>query len=408
MHKASTWLILVLALLAGPLWSETYQTKPAEFDPRHGFRMSYYGVPSKAFSKPDPNSGCVSEHAVTAEVPFLGRDILLAIDCAKPGDKAPSVVRVDFTGKGDFTDAPTVPFHVRHTARNYYYAQIGPGSAEMDRDGDSIAISIRGYYNKRGDRRNMGVILAAARSAEMSFGDTKATVTLVDGTRNLKFNDPARVGQQNGRPVAIRASGDTVHLKIGQTELAVPYGSPVRMGGDWYTVTASEAGRQVTVEPYDGELGTVDLGENRVQRPLLVGTKHLLQLGNVAGKVALPADTYVVGNYSMVARDTGRDWTLQVPRGPGEFRKAKPFTVTPQATTSAALGEPLSAKANAQTYRRGANSPTNVRFSLELTDVNGLPVRGIYGPRGKRPDPPKLTVADASGKQVYQASMEYG
>lgn len=406
MHKAATWLILVLALLAGPLRAETYTTEPAEYDPAKGFRMGYLGVPSKAFSKPDPNAGCASEHAVTAKVFYAGRNILLAIDCAKPGDKAPSVVRVDFTGEGDFSDAPTVPFKVRHSARNYYYAQIGPGTVTMDKDGASLSISIRGYYNKQGDRRNMGLILAAARSAKVSFGDTQATATLVDGTGNLEFDDPAQVAHQAGRPIAMKSSGDTVHIQTGRVARAVPYGSPLRIAGDWYTVTATEDGRQITVKPYDGKLGTIDLDDRTVQSPLLVGTQHLLQLGTVSGKVKLPVDTYVFGNYSMVAGDPGRSWTLQVRAG--DFRKAKPFTVTDGATTRPSLGGPLSARIIAHSYRRRANSPTSIRFSFQLTDVNGLPVGNLQGPRGRRPDPPKLTVVDASGKQVYQASMEYG
>ena len=64
--------------------------------------------------------------------------------------------------------------------------------------------------------------------------------------------------------------------------------------------------------------------------------------------------------------------------------------------------QPITASVHARNVR------SQISFTLLLKDANGKPLSGLVLPTGKRPPPPKVTVVDAEGNEVYTFSMRYG
>ncbi len=64
--------------------------------------------------------------------------------------------------------------------------------------------------------------------------------------------------------------------------------------------------------------------------------------------------------------------------------------------------QPVAAWAQVRNQRGG------IAFILQLEDANGEKLSGLVLPTGRRPLPPKVTISDAGGNEVYTFSMRYG
>ena len=64
--------------------------------------------------------------------------------------------------------------------------------------------------------------------------------------------------------------------------------------------------------------------------------------------------------------------------------------------------QPVAAWAQVQNLRG------RTAFILQLEDANGKKLSGLVLPTGKRPLPPRVTITDAGGNEVYTFSMRYG
>ena len=64
--------------------------------------------------------------------------------------------------------------------------------------------------------------------------------------------------------------------------------------------------------------------------------------------------------------------------------------------------QPISASLQAR------NSTGRIAFMLQLHDANGKKLSSLVLPTGKRPLPPRVTITDAAGNDVYTFRMRYG
>ena len=108
---------------------------------------------------------------------------------------------------------------------------------------------------------------------------------------------------------------------------------------------------------------------------------------------SLPADTYTITDFAEKGEGKSQLLIRQV-TGTVEVVAGK--------TVDIKVGQPLTAGLSIQ------QSTGNVAFGLDCKDTSGSVIRAIIVANGSYPPPPKFTVLDSSGKQVYQATLGYG
>jgi hypothetical protein len=399
--KAYMTILCLLATAVGA-WAGELTPVACDSDLALGIRPVY--VQNNAFKPPQEGSGLVSSQARVGAVSGTGWELQVAIDSTAADAKAPDVIRFDFSGKGKFAGAPAAALKSVAEPGDLYLATFGPVEVKAAVNGKQVPMTVTGRYIKSGQYRRVDLTLGTALQGKCSFGDRELAVRIVDGDNNLQPGD-AWQKRTLGKNVAV-VTGDTVAVDLGDGTFAKDvrkacYGSPVEVGGKWYEVAVSADGKQVTAKQVELEAGKIHIDHPKWSC-MLIGEKFVLPVEGGPEPVAVPAGAYVMRSYEefSVPDDKGRRARLVVGISPAA--ESSKVAVEADKTAEIAIGSPLKGTVKADKQAQ------QIILSLVLTDAGGRPVVGMVTYDGTPPPPPQVTVKDATGKQVYQNTLEYG
>ena len=386
---------------------------------------------SSEFDKPADGAGTISRSAMVATVKATGEgqeldpatmdamtarrmllkaamsSIQVAVDSSKADSKAPDVVRFDFSGQGKFDKDLAVPLKADQGGWTF-----GPKTLQVKRGGKTLPVSVQGRYVKvdatdEVTLREIQVTVLAGVQGDVKFGDKTHAVRLVDANGNFNFNDAARPMEKGGQVVAI-TPGDTIAIdtgdgKFGPSTQLFPYGQPVRVDGKWYKVSLVKG----TISAQSVNLPPATVKVNAPEWACkLASQSGVLYLRGAKEPVEVPAGDYFILDYDVLG--TAGNSPAGAPRpmfsGRGQSVVAgevKPVSLAAGKEALLPIGAPLKAGVTSK------QSEGDVVFSFALADCGGHVVGGVIGNKGT-PPPPKISVVDASGKEVYQNTLEYG
>lgn len=347
----------------------------------------------------DPNAaGLVNPHAVIASS-YGGLAVWIAIDSTKPDATRPDVVRLDFSGKGKFAGAPTLPLTIKTDSRGQITATFGPKVFYVERDGRKVPVSVRGSYTKQKQYRDASVTITAAAEGTCTFGNATRKVRVIDRNADLVFSvtlkPPYRTYWTMHHDV-MQVAGADGKFTTGGPQAYV--GQPVLVGGRWYDVSLAKM--KVSAKPIARQGGKVRVNAAR-WRCTLVGRKYFLTVSGGKDAVPVPADTYRPHEYSIFtdADPSKRCATIE---GSGTAPRGKSVIVSAGKTVQLPLGSPIQATISV------SKSKGSVRFDLSQTDPMGGDISTVKGEGGKTPTNPVVEVVDKAGKTIYSAKLEYG
>ena len=396
----------VLCLLATALaaWAGELTPVACEADLALGIQPVY--VDGAGFKPGQAGSGLVSSLARVAAVSGTGWVLQVAIDSSTADAKAPDVVRLDFTGKGNFAGAPTAALKPTASSEGLFQATFGPVEVKAAVNGAQIPIMVSGRYINlnSGQYRQLQLTLGTAMQGKCRFGDRELAVRIIDGDNNLQ---PGNAWQKRafGKNVAV-VTGDTVAVDLGDGKFAKDvrkacYGSPVEVGGKWYEVAVSQDGKQVSAKQVELASGMIHIDHPKWSC-MLVGDKLILPLDGSTEPVAVPAGAYVMRSYEEFSAPNDKGQRAHLTVGIPPAGEPSQVTVEADKTIELAIGSPLSATVKADKQAQ------QLMLSLALTDAAGRPITNLATYEGGTPPAPQVTVKDAAGAQVYKNSLEYG
>jgi hypothetical protein len=345
----------------------------------------------------DKAKGLVSEHSVVGEP--RGGGVKIAIDSSKAGATQPDLIRLDFSGKGMFKDAPTASIKMRPARGKYTTGTIGRVVVSVKRDGRSVPVTIQGSYWKQTTRRGLSLTMSAALEGECKFGDKTYPVRVLDGNGNLKFSDALKPPYRSSSTMAFdRIQVGTDGGKFSSSAVTSFVGQPIIIDGRLYNVDVS--GMKITARAMEIAAGSIKVNAPR-WTTTLIGKKYFLTLSGGKAPLSVPADEYRTANYTVFAGADPRKRCATI-SGNGSVRGGKAFTVAPGQTADVKLGAPIEATISS------SNNKGKVRMNLMMKDALGGRIRSITTDAGKRPPAPSIEVVDKAGKIVYTAKLKYG
>ncbi len=252
-----------------------------------------------------------------------------------------------------------------------------------------MKVSVAGDYTNMTDILHVAIVCAAEGSCD--FGGKRYKVRLLDGNRNFKLGDASQVedgGVITGDVLLVDTGDGTFTKDVTKSFLD----QPVILGGKTYAVTVNDDASRIQAAEADVPMGMVKI--DRAQwSATFIGKKYHSMVNGNDKPISLPADTYTITNYSEKGKGKSQFMIRQV-TGTVEVAAGK--------TADIKIGEPLTVGLSIQ------QSNGIVVFNLGCTDVSGSPIAALINTEGAMPPPPKFTVSDSSGKQVYEASLTYG
>ncbi len=346
----------------------------------------------------DKARGLVSESSVVGQLRgALG--VTVAIDASKADATQPDVIRLDFTGKGDFSKAPTAAIKMRPAQRNVTLGMIGPAIVVAKRDGGLVPVSLSGTYWKQGDRRGLSLMMSAAAEGSCRFGTKTYPVRVIDGNGNFKLSDALKPPFRPSTMMPFdRVLVGTDDGKFSSAAATSYVGQPIFVDGKLYTIDVSDM--KIKAVGMSGSGGKVKVDAPRWSCTL-IGKKYFVSLTGGKDPIVVPPDEYVTTNYTVY---TGSDPSKRSAaiRGYGSYRGGRAFKVAAGQTVDMQLGSPIEATVMASA-RAG-----KARINLMMKDPLGGRISSITNDAGKRPTPPSIEVVDKAGKIVYTAKLAYG
>jgi hypothetical protein len=395
-----------LCLLATAIAAWAGELTPVACDSGLALGIQPVYVQGTGFKPGQAGSGLVSSLARVGTISGTGWSFQLAIDSTTTDAKAPDVVRLDFTGKGNFAGAPTAALKPMPSSEGLFRATFGPVEIKAVVNGAQVPMMVSGQYINlnSGQYRQLQLTLGTAMQGKCRFGDRELAVRIVDGDNNLQ---PGNAWQRRafGKNVAV-VTGDTVAVDLGDGKFAKDvrkacYGSPVEVGGKWYEVTVSQDGKQVSAKQVELASGKIHIDHPKWSC-MLIGDKLILPLDGSAEPVAVPAGAYVMRSYEEFSAPNNKGQRAQLTVGIPPAGKSSEVTVEAGKTAQIAIGSPLNATVKA------VKQAQQLMLSLVLTDAGGRPITSLATYDGDRPPMPMVAVKNAAGAQVYQNTLEYG
>ncbi|MEI7836132.1 MAG: hypothetical protein WCK05_06940 [Planctomycetota bacterium] len=332
-------------------------------------------------------AGTASPRAFLATFRREGLTVVVAVDAAKRGSDKLDTFRLDFTGKGDFAAAPTLP--ARGNGKDAFTAPPTFLTIQLNERKVTILVSVSVY--KPAKDATAVLTMGTALKGTCRFGEKVLPVCLLDISGNLSCLD--------AEPWPYRGSvGDTLMVAADATfknPLAqVKLGKRAFVLGQWYDVQVSDD-LKITATPVKVEMGMINIQMERWQGQL-ISQYHDLSLTGTKKPISVPAGAYVVTSLQETRPGKPADAIATYAAG------GKNISVEPGQTAEVEIGSPIQASL---AVAAGAGQ---VSFGLQATDRTGLRLADIQNNSGRRPLPPTIDVFDASGKKVYSSSMEYG
>ena len=234
---------------------------------------------------------------------------------------------------------------------------------------------------------------------EAVFGDNRCKVALADLNANGLFNNYEQDLFRGDRFLVDLNGNGEFDNQFGAEE-SFPYAQYTRIGGTWYTVEASPDGGTVQIRPSRPTFGTVKSPEN-VKSVGLSSPKQFQHLEFKDGKAQALSGAYQVRyiTLEMVGTDSQRYSTW------GQYRSAGP-KITVEPNLEATLDEvPALTIQVAVLPTAEAN---RIELEPRIVDRDGGSFTTLEkGSEHHRP-PARLLIKDNDGKQVADATLEYG
>ena len=395
--KRLATIIFALAMSAAVAYSETGDLKPVSVSPVGVPRTQSYNC--QLFVPRTEGDGTVSKNAIVGTVTMAGKQVKIAIDSNSPDANKPDVIRFDFTGAGKFGQTNVVPLQLRNTGQtDFMYGQFRGGDLVFDLNGKSIPVYVEGQYQRYTGGRNLYFTAVTGLEGTCEIGGKMHNVQITSGAGDFK------IGQTTRRQGSI-IRGDIVLLDYDPNRTSRIYflDQPIQADGKWFKLKLSDDQSRISAEPIEIATGEIKT-DLKVQsaKITLAGKKNFLVVGVSDKPITVPADNYVIVDYSHVIppvafnfSPAGKDVMLEVKGGSS--------VVIP-------IGKALIAKLDVSTHDGMAT------FNLSETDNCGMRARVSFagGPvegdiqQKMEAAKPKVFVYDSDGKEVYKATLEYG
>jgi len=215
------------------------------------------------FKSPGPNAGTIHPDARVVRITRGKLTLAIAFDAASPKAAVIDRVRLDFTGQGNFVNAPVVVRYEAWSRAPERLTLFRQRPMNIVVGGRKLTIAFECSYGER-DRpgtkplRSAELHIGTAAQGKCRFGNTVREVLVTDGNGNLTLNDP-------GKPVRSgaleNARGDRLRVDIGTGDFKYAlyglYDNPVLVAGRLYDVIVSDDGAKIHAKPYTGKIGYV-------------------------------------------------------------------------------------------------------------------------------------------------------
>jgi len=363
----------------------TYVTS-GDFNHREGFKVEG----AEKFTKPRPGSGTVNPDAVVASAAHNGMTIRVALDSVKPSSAYYDVLRLDLTGKGDFTNAIVVPRSRIYVSRKSGNTGIcfETSGADAEVGGRIVPARVFASYTE-GDTRSLAVSLGLAAEGMCLFGDKLRKVRISDDNNNLRLGDAGEHGGAKGR--------DRVVVYLGhELEAGNCYGQPIVVDDELYDVVISEDASKVSARKHAGPTGWLKV-DQVAWKGEITGADFNLSIAAGAKPVRLPPGKYsLVWFYGFGSADAGKPrYTCRSIGGVGvEIRAGE--------TANLAVGPPL------RTGLTASVSGRTVSFKYTEVDGAGMPVC-VYLPGKFVPHESRfIRIVDSQNKPINRMGIGWG
>ena len=334
------------------------------------------------FGKIKGVKGLVSKDAKTA----VANGIAIAVDKAKADSKEFNVLRVDFTGKGDFTNAATIKLTIQYY-RKQQYSRFNWTTVDAKINGKDMKVKMQGGLGRGGYHIRFGAELAG----KAKFGKKEYDVTVVDQTQGLKFGVAPKLPLKSTWELY---SCNVVYVKTDKGVKKGYLNQPILIGGKWYITKYKNY--TLTAEEYKGKLGKVKIDVAKWALDLS-GKKYIITVEGTNGQeIEVPAGEYKVsGYYTCLSKDK-----------PGPAIKSYGSTkfsvkIEKDKTTTVPVGTEV-------VFNLGIRQ-RNGKLSIGVYPSDGIKSRSIalINEKGKRAPAPKVEIYK-DGKLIHTVSMRYG
>jgi len=375
--------------------------------------------PTKKLERADKLKKLGAVEAVVGEGTSRGIKVSAAAIRTKADTRDFDTIRVDLTGKGDFSNALKMVLKTDPNASSYYayYASAVPGPGMVNVGGKDIPVTVTGYYYVAKGRTRMGLTLSAAVEGTCAFGKEIRKVRILDSTGDLEFSGgsaspgkpptgTARMTRTSGSQLIsgrlpVLRGGDRVQVADGKGRFAnvgiskgTWLGHPVQVGRKWFVVRAD--GMKVSAEPLKAPMGKI-AGRGNNWQLHLTGRKYQIIVIGSAQAVTVPVDTYRVMRCIYFRPDDRGQAVPAVASAPKVY-----LEIADGRTAKLKMGLPMKATISAEV------SAGKVAFSVMQVDAAGYRIFRVMNAAGQRPEAPAIDVVDKTGRVVYTARLEYG
>ena len=326
--------------------------------------------------------GLVSKDAKTS----LTHGIAIALDKESADAKEFDVLRVDFTGKGDFTNAAKVKLQVQYINK-HAYRRMGWTTVDAKIGGKDAKIKMIG-----GQGRNcFHIRFATELAGKVKFGKNEYEVVIIDPSQRLKFGVAPKTPVSNYWTLN---QCNAVYVKTKSGTKKAYLNQPVFVDGKWYI--AKYKNYTLTAEEYKGKLGKikVDVAKWAID---LSGKKYIMTInGNKDSEIEVPVDEYkVAGYYTCLSKDK-----------PGPAIKSygsqhQKINVEENKTVTVNIGKNVVFNIGARQHGR------KIRLGVYLSDMIRSRTLVLFNEKGKRTAAPKVEIYK-DGKLIHTISLKYG
>ena len=348
------------------------------------------------FKKPAANSGTVNPNALVVTLRRAPLVLAVALDNDKPEARTFNLARLDFTGKGDFRNAPVIPQErVGYDQDKKEFCYVFSKDRVNVKVGERVySLAVSMLYIETPNERSLRVQIDASAEGVCMFGSKAHKIRFCDGTSNLRFDDVAKPVFEDGR-YKKKEAGDSFFVDLGNGKFRKfaygLYGHPVAVDGAVWNVKLSPDGSQVTAEPYPGPTGMVHLN-HPAWRALLARPGMIVVLYGDAVAIPLPVGRFELNELEeWLTPDAGEPRakiSVHSSSG-GDF-----IDIKPGETLDLAAGSPV------VVWVKATQEGDTVRLLFHTTDVTARRWVDIRSAQNQWAPPAVVTIRDAAGRKV--------
>ena len=343
-------------------------------DPKRTYPLEVDGAAN--FKSPDSTRGPLTRRARIGVFKAGDMTFHAAADWTKARFKYPDVVRIDFSGSGDFKTSHVVKRSTMEgtqdsdSLRCWFTAESVP----VRINGRDLKINLRCYYARSPTEESLLVRLGLSAVGRCYFGKKLHKVRLVDGNGNFRFDDPTKpVTRPRGAWTNTTKSDyekcDAIEVypstpQPRRTMWPAYYGHPVLVDGVLYDVKVSSDATKISATPYKGATAKIRIDHDH-WNAWFCGKKHIVRLSGSRQPVSLPPDVYTIVGYYQ--QETTKEGKRKRDNVYGVDPNSSPVTaeVKSDMTTAIPIGSPIQAVLVPRERGR------TVRFDVYLVGVGG-------------------------------------